>query len=212
MEQIVTTRKQQDKITEISTRGQRIDPNFLEYLGYFRTFNTRDWTIYITWVGGMLAVGLASLLFLLIGANNGAIFPVYVWLIPIGNLTFTFAIALDNIAHSAIYKEYITKAELMVHNFSTTAGVLTVLTLIAGYDYPDLMRIPIYVFAALSFVYSLIDEAMHWIRYAEGGSGYVEVTMHFLILVGHTMFVLAWIFWFEAGYPGMEVAINAFGG
>jgi hypothetical protein len=195
----------------LSERGQRLDPNLLEYLSYYKTFSRRDWIIYLSWVGIMLALGLSTLIFFLVGSSNGVNFPVYTWLIPIGILTFTFAITFDNIAHSAIYKQWIDPAEYMVHNFSTVAGVLTVFALMAGYDYPTLMRVPIYVFAFLSILYSLIDEAMHWFRYARGGSGYVEVTMHFLILVGHTTMVLAWIWWYETGYEGVAATLSALG-
>jgi len=195
----------------LSSRGQRLDPNPLEYLKATKRFTQRDWVIYIFWIGIMYGLGFTLLGFLLVGLGNGAIYPSYVWLIPGGIITFSIAITFDNIAHTVIYKPWISDAEYMVHNFSTATGVLTVFSLLAGFQFTELMRIPIYVFAGLSIIYSLIDETMHWIRYAQGGSGWVEVTCHFLILVGHTTMVLAWIFWFETGYHGFQQALSFWG-
>ena len=196
---------------KIRRKGQRYNPGPLEYLRLTKKFTQRDWVIYIFWIGIMYGLGFTVLGFLLIGLTNGANYPPFVWLIPVGILTFSVSITWDNIAHTVIYKEWITDAEYMVHNFSTATGVATVFALLAGYEFSELMRVPIYVFAALSVIYSLIDEAMHWERYARGGSGWVEVTCHFGILVGHTMMVLAWIFWFETGYSGFSEALSFWG-
>lgn len=191
--------------------NDRINPGFIGYLKAMKEFTARDWIIYITWVGVMFGLFVATLSFLILSSFNNADFPVYVWLIPIGILTFTFAIFFDTIAHMVIYKQWLSDAEWTVHRFATSSGVLTVFALIAGFDFPVFMQIPIYVFAALSILYSLIDEMMHWIRYAQGGSGWLEVTMHFLILVGHTTMVVAWILWYEQGYPGVAETIAALG-
>jgi len=211
LEQKSVYREEKLSKEELSPRGQRLDPNPLEYIRMTSKFTKRDWIIYIFWIGIMYGLGFTILGFLLFGLSNGATYPDYVWLIPAGILTFSVAITFDNIAHTVIYKPWISDAEYMIHNFSTATGVLTVFTLLGGYQYTELLRIPIYVFAGLSIIYSLIDEAMHWIRYADGGSGWVEVTAHFLILVGHTTMVLAWIFWFEQGYEGFGQALSFWG-
>ncbi|MHA2502555.1 MAG: hypothetical protein ACXAE3_06790 [Candidatus Kariarchaeaceae archaeon] len=200
-----------DRSGVITKRGQRLDPSPLDYIRATQRFSQRDWVIYVLWVGIMHGLWITITGFLLAGLTRGAEYPPFVWLIPIGIFIFSTSITFDNIAHTVIYKAWITDSEYMVHNFSTASGVATVFALLAGYEFPDLMRVPIYVFAALSVIYSLIDEAMHWERYSRGGSGWVEVTCHFGILVGHTLMVLAWIFWFEAGYPGFGEALTFWG-
>ena len=67
------------------------------------------------------------------------------------------------------------------------------------------------VLTALSIVYSLIDEAFHWQRYARGQSDRVEMWSHVGILVGHSTMMLGWWRWFFLGYPGVSETVVHFG-
>ena len=195
----------------IKNKGQRFNPNPIEYLRLTKKFTQRDWVIYIFWIGIMYGLGGAMSIFLIAGLFAGAVYPPFVWLIPIGIFTFSVSITWDNIAHTVIYKEWITDSEYMVHNFSTASGVMSVFALLLAFEFPEFMKVPVYVFAVLSVVYSLIDESMHWERYSRGGSGWVEVTCHFGILIGHSLMLLAWIFWYEDGYQGFAEALSFWG-
>lgn len=200
-----------DSKENLSKNGQRLDPGVIEYLKYTRFFTKLDWIKYILWVGMMASLAVATLTFLTVGALNGASFPAYVWWIPISVIGFTIVISLDNIAHTVIYKDWISQSELTIHKFTTASGIGATVTLILGYHYPKIFFIPILVLIGLSIVYSLIDEGIHWIRYARGGSGIVEVTCHFFILVFHSIMSFVWLQWYLEGYAGVEATLAVFG-
>lgn len=194
-----------------SKNGQRLDPSLFEYIGYMKNFTRLDWIKYVAWIGMMLSLAISTFTFLFIGYSNGADYPVYVWLIPIATIGFTLAISLDNIAHTTIYREYISDSELTIHKFTTASGIASNVSLILGYAYSDLFYIPIIIFIALSIVYSLIDEVIHWIRFSKGGSGFIEVTCHFFILTFHPIMVFAWFKWYLGGYQGVAETLAAMG-
>ncbi|MCY3413116.1 MAG: hypothetical protein INQ03_15870 [Candidatus Heimdallarchaeota archaeon] len=187
------------------------EATFMDYINATNQFTKVDWIKYIGWVGMMLGLGIATLVFLLIGQANGANYPSYVWLIPIGTFGFTFAISLDNIGHTILYADRISHTELTIHKFTTTNGVLSTIFLILGYAYHDFFFIPILITIALSIFYSFIDEAIHWIRFSQGGSGIIEVTMHFLIMLFHPMMIFAWLYWYIKDYPGVAETLAALG-
>jgi len=66
------------------------------------------------------------------------------------------------------------------------------------------LRIPALSLIALSILYSVIDEALHWHRYLNMHSDRVEMWSHSFIFLGHTIFVLSWYHWFSKGYPGVS--------
>lgn len=201
----------QDNRQQKAIHVQRVDPNPIEYLKALKQFTRLDWIKYILWVGMMLGLAAATFTFLWIGHINGANFPSYVWLIPICTMGFTLVISLDNIAHTVIYRDWISQSELTIHKFTTSAGIGSNLALVLGYKYHDFFYVPILILIALSIVYSLIDEAIHWIRYSQGGSGLVEVTCHFFILVFHPIMVFAWLKWYLDGYSGVAETLAAMG-
>ena len=59
------------------------------------------------------------------------------------------------------------------------------------------------ILTALSFLYSLIDEAMHWRRYLNAQSDAVEMWSHVFILIGHGTMMTAWCLWYANGYHGV---------
>ena len=182
-------------------------PNFLIetiiYIQRAREFDRTDWTVYIAWIGLMSGLLFAVGGFFLWGHTHGVQFPDYAWNIPIGTFIFVGAIAIDTIGHRTIYKEAIEKAEKLVHGITIFAGITSVLMLCLAYTQPGFWKIPSLVFIALSMIYSLIDEAMHWHRYFTANSDRVEMWSHFFILTGHSIMVIAWYAWFLDGYPGV---------
>lgn len=174
------------------------------YVRRMREFSAKDWTVYVSWIGMIGSLFGIVTSFLYFGWSNGVLFPTYVWNISLGAFVFALAIAIDTIGHRTIYKNAILKGENMVHHITIFAGITSVLGLCLSYDHPGIFQIPSLVLIVLSFIYSLIDEAMHWQRYVTGNSDRIEMWSHFFILVGHSIMVLAWWKWLSDGYPGVK--------
>jgi hypothetical protein len=181
------------------------------YANQARAFGVRDWLAYASWVGLMLGLLFAVSSFLAIGVNHGVVFPEYVWNVPAGTAVFVTAIAFDTIGHRTTYKAELAKGEALVHQITIFAGVASVVCLCLAYAHRDLMRIPALTFTILSFVYSLIDESMHWRRYLANKCDRVESWSHFFIFVGHLIMMIGWWTWFEHGYPGVRETLAVFG-
>jgi len=178
------------------------------YLGRVREFDRGDWSVYVAWVGLMVGLTAALLTFLLVGRARGADLPVEAWLLPAGAATFTLAIAVDTIGHRTIYKESIRRAEGLVHQITIACGIASCVLLCAAYAQRALWFIPATVFALLSFLYSLVDEAFHWHRYWSRASDRVEMWSHLFILIGHGTMIGAWWLWCARGYPGVASALG----
>jgi hypothetical protein len=174
------------------------------YISRLRDFSRKDWIVYVLWIGMMVSLFVTVGGFILLGHANGVTFPKYVWNVPIGIFIFVTAIAVDTIGHRTVYKAELEKGEALVHHITILAGVVSIVFLVMCYDNRDLMRIPAYVMASLSIIYSLIDEALHWRRYFELKSDRVEMWSHFFIFVGHFLMTASWFYWFEMGYPGVD--------
>jgi hypothetical protein len=182
------------------------------YAGRTREFERSDWLAYAAWVGLMLGLLFAVGGFLLIGHRAGVTYPDYVWNVPLGTAIFVGAIAFDTIGHRTVYKVEIEKGEALVHHITIVAGISSVVFLCLAYASPGFMRIPALVMTGLSFMYSVIDEALHWRRYLSLKCDRVESFAHFFIFVGHLIMMLAWWQWFEAGYPGVAETLAALQG
>jgi hypothetical protein len=154
---------------------------------------------------GLFAVTLG---FFLLGHFNGVSYPAYVWNIPGGALVFTIAIAIDTIGHRTVYKEELQKGEALVHHITIFSGITSVVALCLAYDFRSLMYIPAFVLMALSVLYSIVDEAMHWVRYLTKNSDRVEMWSHYFILLGHLTMIFTWWYWFEQGYPGVAATLE----
>jgi preprotein translocase subunit SecE len=178
------------------------------YAGRIGVFNREDWIAYILWVGLMVALFAVTLGFLVLGVLGGVSFPPYVWNVPLGVGIFTIAIAFDTIGHRTVYKEELLKAEALVHHVTICAGILSCVLLSMAFTYRQFLMVPALVFVFLSIFYSMIDEAMHWIRYAQQKSDRVEMWSHFGIFVGHMIFVISWSYWFLVGYPGVAETLS----
>ena len=181
----------------------------ITYASRVRLFRRDDWLVYIAWVGMMYGLFAVVLGFLALGVRSGAAFPAYVWNVPLGVFIFSTAIAFDTIGHRTVYKEYLQKAEALVHHITIFAGITSVVLLCLAYSFPDFLRLPAYVFSALAVFYSVVDEAMHWHRYLTRNSDRVEMWSHFFIFVGHLLMTAAWVQWFAEGYPGVRQTLEA---
>jgi hypothetical protein len=182
------------------------------YVGRVREFTREDWLVYCAWVGLMCGLVFATGGFLLIGARHGVTFPGEAWLVPLGALVFTGAIAVDTIGHRTIYRLEIAKAEGLVHHVTIACGISSCIFLCAAYDHPAAFWIPAAVTTVFSFVYSLVDEAFHWRRYVAARSDHVEMWSHLFILLGHGTMMLGWWRWYWLGYPGVAATVAALRG
>lgn len=182
------------------------------YFGRFREFQREDWLVYIAWVGLMLGLTFSTGGFLLVGATHGVRFPAEAWLVPIGAAIFALAISIDTIGHRTVYKEVLKGAEGLVHHVTIVCGIGSCVLLCAAYSHPATFWIPAMVLTVLSFVYSLVDEAFHWTRYAKKNSDRVEMWSHALILIGHGTMMVGWWRWFFLGYPGVAQTVSLLSG
>ncbi len=172
------------------------------YVGRIREFDRTDWQVYLAWVGLMVGLVASTGGFLLLGHAHGVRFPVESWLVPGGAAIFTIAIAVDTIGHRTIYKEALRGGEALVHHITIVCGIASCVLLMLAYGHRAAV-IPAIVFTALSFIYSLVDEAFHWRRYVTSKADPVEMWSHVGILIGHGIMMLGWWWWWSLGYPGV---------
>jgi hypothetical protein len=130
-------------------------------------------------------------------------------MVPIGSIIFTLSIAFDTIGHRTIYREEIEGAEGLVHGITIFCGISSCVLLCAAYEHRGWFWIPAMVLTVLSFIYSLIDEALHWRRYLNKHSDRVEMSSHVGIFIGHLIMMIGWWSWFFQGYPGVEATLAA---
>jgi hypothetical protein len=182
------------------------------YFGRFRLFSRQDWTVYLAWVGLISGLALASAAFLAIGRHAGAVFPAHAYFIPIGAVVFALAIAVDTIGHRTVYKEYLRGGEGLVHHIIIGCGIASCVLLCAAYPTPSNLQIPALILTALSFIYSFVDEVMHWRRYLSSKSDVVEMWSHVFILIGHGTMMLGWWLWYLGGYQGVATTLAALAG
>jgi hypothetical protein len=181
------------------------------YVGRIRQFQRTDWLVYLAWVGLVAGLALASGGFLLIGRHAGGRFPAEAYLLPAGAAVFAVAVAVDTIGHRTIYKQALLGAETLVHHVTIFAGVGSCVLLCLAYPHRGGFAIPALVLTALSFIYSLVDEALHWRRYLRGSADRVETWSHVLILIGHGTMMLGWWRWYALGYAGVREALTGLG-
>jgi hypothetical protein len=182
------------------------------YFSRFKLFTRRDWLVYVAWVGLIASLGVVSGAFLLIGHKVGAPVPVDAFFIPIGAGIFALAIAVDTIGHRTVYKEYLKSGEGLIHKIIIFCGIGSCVLLTAAYPTPSSLAIPALVLTILSFIYSFVDEAMHWRRYLSGQSDIVEMWSHVFILVGHGIMMVGWWGWYWGGYRGVPEILAALSG
>ena len=194
----MSTNPQTSFLQDMMTYGLRV-----------KQFNRLDWQVYFAWVGLMYGLFFAVFGFIFGGYLSGVSYPAYVWNIPIGVFIFSTAISFDTIGHRTVYKEYLKKAEALVHHITIFAGISSTLLLCVAYHAPVFFKIPALVMVGLSIFYSIVDEALHWYRYMSQNSDRVEMWSHFFIFVGHLIMVAAWTQWFLDGYPGVAETVKA---
>ena len=179
------------------------------YVGRIREFQRNDWAVYLAWVGLMVGLTVVTFGFVALGHARGAPIPRAAWLVPAGALTFTVAIAVDTIGHRTIYRPFLRRAEGLVHHVTIFCGVASCVLLCASYGARAACFVPATVFTALSFVYSLVDEAFHWHRYWTARSDRIEMWSHLFILAGHGTMMAAWWLWCWRGYAGVAETLAA---
>lgn len=173
------------------------------YLGRIRQFERVDWAVYIGWVGTVAGFAVASSAFLWVGHRARAPLPSEAFLVPLGATVLMLAIAVDTIGHRTVYKQVLRGGEALVHHVIIALSLGSSVLLCAAYSRSRLYGLPALVLTALSFVYSLADEVMHWRRYLTQRSDVVEMWSHVFILVGHGTLMAAWCLWYAGGYRGV---------
>ena len=182
------------------------------YVGRVREFQPVDWAVYLAWVGSMTLLVALSAAFLAVGRSAGAAFPAEAYLVPAGAAVFTVAIAVDTIGHRTVYKEVLRGGEALVHHIIIFAAAGSCVLLCAAYPRHALAAVPAAVLTVVSFVYSLVDEALHWHRYLSRRSDPVEMWSHAFILIGHATMMAGWWRFYLLGYPGVGLTLRALGG
>ncbi len=177
------------------------------YVGRVREFERVDWQVYVAWVGLMCCLVVSTAGFLLFGHAHGVRYSPEAWLVPTGALVFALSVAIDTIGHRTVYREEIAGAEGLVHGITIFCGIFSCVLLCAAYSHREALWIPAMVLTALSFLYSLVDEAFHWHRYRSRQSDRVEMWSHVGIMVGHGTMMVAWWTWFFQGYPGVAETV-----
>ncbi len=119
------------------------------------------------------------------------------------------AIAIDTTGNRPVYKDALRGGEALVHHIIIAAGVGSCVLLCAAYPRRAAFAIPALVLTALSFIYSLADEVMHWRRHLSRQSDVVEMWSHVFILIGHGTMMAAWWRWYARGYPGVAPTLAA---
>lgn len=184
--------------------------SFTIYVGRMREFDGRDWAIYGTWVGMMLGLCAITAGFVTVGRRAGAPLPAVAALVPVGAGIFTLAIAVDTIGHRTVYREALRGGEALVHHVIIGLGIGSCVLLCAAYRGGSTFAIPALVLTVLSFLYSLVDEFMHWRRYLSARSDAVEMWSHVFILIGHGTMMASWWLWYAGGYAGVVETLRAF--
>ena len=187
------------------------DSELATYVGRIREFGRTDWLVYLTWVGMMLGLVGSTGGFVLAGRAHGVVWPPEAYLVPVGAAVFTIAIAIDTIGHRTIYKAVLRGGEQLVHHITIACGVTSCVLLVLAYTYRA-CAIPALVLTAMSFVYSLVDEAFHWRRYMTSKSDRVEMWSHVAIFIGHGTMMLGWWRCYQLGYPGVKATLAALAG
>ena len=94
----------------------------------------------------------------------------------------------------------------MYIGLSITA-VTSVMALCLCYQHGATFAVAAAALTALSFFYSIIDEALHWHRYLSKGVDRVEMWAHFAAITGHVLMMAAWWHWYQEGYPGVAATV-----
>ena len=178
------------------------------YIGNIRRFTAGDWLKYVAWIGTIMGLVVGTSFFVLLGYFNGVEWPGYVWFVPLGAGLFTFALSIDDIGHRTMYKEDLKKGEGHIHQMIVATAVPSVMALCLCYEHPETFRMPALALIFLSFFYSILDEAMHWIRYMTRYHDRVEMWSHFFAILGHVIMIACWWQWYEAGYPGVAETLQ----
>jgi hypothetical protein len=179
------------------------------YVGRIKLFGRVDWLVYVSWVGLMLGLCFTTASFVGLGRRVSAPLPAEAWLVPLGAAVFTVAIAVDTIGHRTIYREALRGGEALVHHVIIGLGIGSCVLLCAAYSGGRAYAVPALVLTVLSFVYSLVDEFMHWRRYLQAKSDVVEMWSHVFILIGHGTMMTGWWMWYAGGYGGVAETLAA---
>ena len=178
------------------------------YVARIGEFTRIDWLVYVSWVGMMLGLCVATGGFIALGLVHGVAWPAEAYCVPAGALVLSLAISIDTIGHRTIYKEVLRGGEQLVHHVTIACGIASCVLLTLAYTHRAVW-IPAMICSVMSFVYSLVDEVFHWRRYITQRSDPVEMWSHAAIFIGHGTMMLGWWRCFQLGYPGVRETLAA---
>ena len=181
---------------------------FTAYVANIRAFSQGDWLRYGTWMATIFSLLIGTGGFVLFGYVHGVDWPGYVWLVPVGTFLFCSALAIDDIGHRTLYKQELMRGEAYIHQMIVATAVPSVMALCLCYQHGDTFRMPAVGLIFLSFFYSALDEAMHWVRYMAKGVDRVEMWSHFIAIFGHVLMISCWWQWYSGGYVGVAQTLT----
>ncbi len=153
-----------------------------EYIDFFLSIGSA-WSAFFLTLGFLIAITLKHI----------TIEPV-LYSIPIGFGIFAICWVFDSIAHRSLYKFYIGKNETAIHNkmvFGT--GIPLFISFGLAYWWTSFMLPFIFAFLFLKTLYSIIDETLHWKRFADGGSDSIETWAHYGQFLGNILYDVGFI-------------------
>ncbi len=177
------------------------------YVSNVRLFTKADWWRYLLWISLLYSLVVGTGLFVAIGVAAGVTWPGYVWNVPIFAFVMATSISLDDIGHRVLYADELAKGEDHVHQMITVSAVGSIVALCMAYDHPETMGVIALSLLAISFFFTIVDEAMHWRRYLSQGIDRTEMWSHFGIIVGHVVMSLSWWQWYTEGYVGVQLTL-----
>jgi hypothetical protein len=192
-------------MNQVMTIGREIH----SYVSNIKRFEFTDWVRYLCWIGTISSLLFGTSAFVFIGFLNDVVYPGYVWFIPLGTFLFVAALSLDDIGHRTLYKQDLRKGEAYIHQMIIATAVPSVMALCLAYENPETFKMPAMALIFLSLFYSILDEAMHWVRYMSKGIDRVEMWSHFVAIFGHVLMISCWWQWFTSGYPGVQETLAA---
>ncbi|MBC7658717.1 MAG: hypothetical protein H7249_03330 [Chitinophagaceae bacterium] len=180
------------------------------YVRNISRFKNEDWVRYGAWMATITSLFIGISIFLAVGTLMKVHYPGYVWFIPGGTLLFVLALSFDDIGHRTLYKAELKAGEGHVHKMIIVTAVTSVMALCFCYEHGETFSTPAVALIALSFFYSMVDEALHWHRYLSRGLDRIEMWSHFFAILGHVLMISCWWHWYSQGYPGVVETLKAF--
>jgi hypothetical protein len=128
-----------------------------------------DWIVYLAWVGLMLGLCLTTGGFVWVGHRTHAPLPAEAYLVPLGASSSRWRSRSTPSDTAPSTRKPCGAARRWSITSSSWLGIASCVLLCAAYSGGATYAVPALVLTVLSFLYSLVDEVMHWRRYLAAG-------------------------------------------